>query len=295
MSLEQLRLRALVLVAGALACGSSTRDAVDTVATHPVTATPHTPVASAAVPAGPIVLREEITVRVGTAPERWALLWRRPPAPACGPNDDESQHCPCIGFAYGEMGELDLARRAPGRPEERLALTPLFKEGENPAAEVGKELAVLQRWPVLESDYDAIGSVGIGPKVRARPVTRAMTLGDYDHDGRATEFLLQVGTAPCGHTESVLVGVSAANPSLHAFASVAHPERPLVLEPHIWKLLLGSGKRGTGIEIQCGDHGAETQTEVSVHAGSAGIDGTRSVYQCTSADKRGPLLRSERI
>jgi len=193
------------------------------------------------------------------------------------------------------MGELDLARRTPGRAEERLALTPLFNEEENPAVEVNKELAVLQRWPVLESDYDAIGSVDIGSKVRARPVTRVMTPGDYDHDGRATEFLLQVGTAPCGHTESVLVGVSAANPSLHAFTSVAHPERPLVLEPHIWKLLLASGERGTGIEIQCGDHGAETQTEVSVHAGSAGIDGTRSVYRCTSADKKGQLVRSERI
>src|SRR6476620_8304935 len=102
------QLRALVLAAGVLACGGSARDAVDSVATHPVTATPHTPVASAAVPAGPSVLREEITVRVGTAPERWALLWRRPPAPACGPNDDESQHCPCLGVAYGGMGEMAL-------------------------------------------------------------------------------------------------------------------------------------------------------------------------------------------
>lgn len=289
-------IRAIAFIAGALACGGSEHRAPDTVATHPVTATPHVSVASSIAPSGPSVLREEIPVRVGSTAERWALRWRRPPVAACAPNDDESQHCPCDGFAYGEMGELDLVRRAPGRPEEQLALTPLFQEGENPAVAQNKPLAVLQRWPVLDSDYDSIrASADIAPAVRARPVTRVMTLGDYDHDGRATEFLLQVGTEPCGHHESVLVGVSRANPSLHAFASVAHPERPLVLAPHTWALLLRSRDPAVDVEIQCGDHAAETLTDVRVRAGAGGIDGTRSVYQCTSGEKRGKLVHSERI
>jgi hypothetical protein len=289
-------IRAIAVIAGALACGGSEHRVADTVVTHPLTATPRVSVASSIGPAGPSVLREEINVRVGSTAERWALRWRQPPAPVCAPNQEDSQTCPCSGFAYGEMGELDLVRHAPGRPDEHFALTPLFQEGENPAGELSKDLAVLQRWPVRDSDYAAISdSVDIGPAVRARPVTRAMTLGDYDHDGRATEFLLQVGTEPCGHHESVLVGVSRANPSLHAFASVAHPERPLVLAPHTWALLLRSREPAADVEIQCGDHAAETLTEVSVRAGPAGIDGTRSVYRCTSADKRGKLVRSERI
>ncbi|MDB4883274.1 MAG: hypothetical protein JWL95_2040, partial [Gemmatimonadetes bacterium] len=154
------------------------------------------------------VLREETVVRVGMADERWALEWRRPPIPACGPADVETAiTCPCTGFAYGEMGELDLVRRRTGRLDDRLALTPLFRDEENPGWE--KHLAVLQRWPMLDSDYPAIDSLGLPPAIRARALTRVVTTGDYDHDGRPTEFLLQVGTLPCGKKQAVLVGVSA--------------------------------------------------------------------------------------
>jgi hypothetical protein len=245
-------------------------------------------------PAGPSVVREEIAVRVGATKERWALVWRHAPAPACGPEDTaRALTCPCEGFAYGEQGELDLVRRVPGRAEERLALTPLFREGENPTEAEG--LAILQRWPVKDSDYEVTDSVGFAADVRARPVTRTMMLGDYDHDGKATELLVQVGASPCGHRAAVLVGLSNAQPSLHAFSSVGHPTRPLVLEPHIWALLLGASGKFTGVEVQCGDHAAETRTEVELQVGPSGIDGTRVQYECAPGGARGRLVRSERI
>lgn len=289
--------RRAVLLAGALACSGSRTEhgAVAVSSAQHVDTRPRAPtvrpVAATAVPA---ITREEAPVGVGATSERWALEWRRPPSSICGPDDPSGAlTCPCSGFAYGETGELDLVRRAPGRPDERLALTPFFSEGENPAEDT--QLAVLQRWPVLDSDDAAIDSVDLGPTIRARPVTRVMVLGDYDHDGRATEFLLQVSAGPCGHQASVLVGVSTANPSLHAFTSVAHPAQPLVLRPELWELLRRSGGEATGVEWPCGDHGAETRTEVRLWAGPAGIDGVRSEYECAADDARGRLVSSERI
>ena len=201
--------------------------------------------------------------------------------------------CPCAGFAYGEMGELDLVRRRNGHADEHLALTPLFRNGENPGWE--KQLAVLQRWPMLESDFPRVDSMDLEPIIRARPVTRAIAPADYDHDGRATEFLLQVGTLPCGKKQAVLVGVTAVDSSLHAFTSVAHPERPLVLPTFLWERLRRSGGRTSGVEWPCGDHGAETETEVRLWVGPQGVDGERAEYECVSGRSRGRRISSERI
>ena len=145
------------------------------------------------------------------------------------------------------------------------------------------------------SDYEHEDADGLPQAIRGRPVTRVMAFGDYDHDGRATEFLLEVGTLPCGKRQSVLVGVSAVDSSLHVFTSVAHPERPLVLGPYLWERLRRSGGRAEGVEWPCGDHGADTQTEVRLWTGPTGIDGVRSEYQCTADNARGRLISSERL
>ena len=136
---------------------------------------------------------------------------------------------------------------------------------------------------------------GLAAAIRARPVVRAMALGDYDHDGRATEFLLQVGTMPCGKRYSVLVGVSRADSALHVFRSVGHPERPLVLPTDVWERLRQSAGEVVGVEWPCGDHGAGTEPEVRVRAGPAGIDGVRTAYACGGDTVRGRRLSSERL
>ena len=244
----------------------------------------------------PPVLRESVAVRVGTADERWRLEWRSPPREACAPQAEDVVSCPCTGFAYGEMGVLDLVRRRPGHPDERLPLTPLFHDPDNADWDSPSEdLAARQRWPVRESDVNETDQAAFERRVRARPSVRVMALRDYDHDGRATEFLLQVGTAPCGRRESIVVGVSRGRPALHAFTSVAHPERPLVLEATIWERLARSGGGVSVLEWPCGDHGAETRTDVRIAVTPGGIDGTRSESECGRNGAAGRRVSSERI
>ncbi len=285
---------ALVAVS-ALACAPSKSDAGDVASTTR---------ASAGAPptaAAPGVLREEATVQVGAVPERWALVWKRTPLPVCGPDEPElAMTCSCTGFAYGESGELDLVRRRPGRADARLELTPFFHAAGTDGPGDIDSLAVLRRWPVRQSDFEDAGTDnGLPAAIRARPAVRAMALGDYDHDGRATEFVLQVGTLPCGRREGILVGVSAADSSLHAFTSVAHPERPLVLEAGLWESLRRSGggvaNGVTSVEWPCGDHGSETQTEVRLWAGPSGVGGSRSTYACSAGNTRGRLISSQPI
>lgn len=91
------------------------------------------------------------------------------------------------------------------------------------------------------------------------------------------------------------LGVSRADPSMHVFRSLGHPERPRVLATYIWDQLRRSGGRATAVEWQCGDHGSDTRTEVSLRAGPAGIDGTRTEYECTARNGRGRRLSSSRI
>lgn len=239
---------------------------------------------------GAALVRQEIDVPVAAAHERWRLEWRRPPKEVCAPETDYATACPCTGFAYGEMGSLRLVRARPDTPEEQLVLDSLFGYGDNPA---DSGLAALQRWPVLDSDWEAKDRHELGVEVRKRVPASIMSLGDYDHDGRATEFLLQVGTEPCGKREAMVIGVSSAQPHLHAFTSVAHPRTPLVLEVHIWQALLRASGPISAIEWACGDHASDTETNVRLTATPAGFAGQRRTYDCKTDGTAGKLVSSE--
>ena len=162
------------------------------------------------------VTREEHKVVVDGVEEHWRLEWATPPSPACSPDEpDVWSTCPCSGFAFGERGNLVLVRKKPGGDEERFALTQLFAGDFDAPGNVGE--VVLRRWDVQEEDMDQSDSPDFAERVQARPPATVMRFGDYDHDGQATEFLLQVGTLPCGKKMSVAIGVSRQNPRLHAF------------------------------------------------------------------------------
>lgn len=100
--------------------------------------------------------------------------------------------CACWGFTVAESGPLDLVRSRPNMPDERLALSPLFVAN-------GKH-AILQRWKLgaHEPLPDDLGYLGM-----FRPAVTVMTLGDYDHDGRSTEFVLQIGASACFDSAAV--------------------------------------------------------------------------------------------
>jgi hypothetical protein len=199
------------------------------------------------------LIREKHEINVDEVRESWRLEWRKHPTPVCSPEQEDWRICPCWGFAFGEQGELDLVRVRGGEPEDRLHLSPLFEEAPG-------EGAVLRRWPLLTGDEDAAGKPGFATTVRSRPPVAVMNFADYDRDGRATEFVLQVGAGPCGHQQALLVGIDRRNSRLHAFGTAEHPDEPLTLEdPSDWE---NGGAEVAVVQYACGDHGSEQESEI---------------------------------
>lgn len=236
------------------------------------------------------VIREEISVLVDTVHERWRLEWRSTPQPCCDPSGEDWYICPCAGFAFGESGELDLVRQIHGKPEERLSLTPLFEDAQN------TPLAVLPKWPVYDSDITIKDSKNLKEIVQRRPVVKIMKLADYDHDGRPTEFLLQIGAQACGHRQTVLVGISRHNPKLHIFGTIAHPNIPFILEhPRLWDAFLHSRGDTTVINWQSGDHGSDVEERIELHAGKQGIQAFRLEYSYDDIEKKVKLVKRDEL
>ncbi len=248
---------------------------------------------SPAVTAEP-VLREDDTVVIGGVTEHWKLVWQSEPSLICVPEGDDAQDwytCPCMGYAFGERGSLDLVRSKPGKSDEILHLTPLFSDSESPA----DGQAALQRWPVLDADnqwYDSAPD-DVMDQIRKRDPVKALQFADYNHDGQATEFLLQVNVAPCGKKEMALIGVTKANPALHVFGTAEHPDKPLMLYEYVWKDLLESKGDVTRIEWSCGDHGSEEQQEMHLHTDATGIHATELTYACDKNSEKGTLKSQE--
>jgi len=156
------------------------------------------------------VVREQQAVMINGVREVWRLEWAAAPLTACGPEDVEAAlACPCAGFAYGEAGQLSLVRTRPGAAEERLELTSFFRPDALP---VRGNLAVLQHWLPIpatadneDDDWHHASDINFLQRVRARGAAGIMRLADYNHDGLAGEFLLQIGTRPCGRRVAVLL------------------------------------------------------------------------------------------
>lgn len=223
------------------------------------------------------------------------------PVLTCPPDDPGWFTCPCEGFAFGESGDLDLVRLQHGKEVGRLPLTPLFANQETPDWEAKK--AVLQRWPVHEkTDFeawekaDSAGAVQLAQfKEAAMRRNSAPVLGvaDFNQDGWATEFVLQVGVLPCGKRQSVLVGVSPDRPQLHVFGTAEHPDTPLVLSPNHWEKLKAARHPVRVISWACGDHGSEEQTEFALSIDRAGIHAVREDFSCEAGREHGDLLSRE--
>ena len=224
-------------------------------------------------------VREEKTVVVDGVKERWRLEWIGATKEVCPPDDAQMDGwgtCPCNGFEFAEEGQLDLVRNRPGAAVERLPLTPLFVNTEW----VGGK-AVLRRYPLRKGDGPDSENEDFAARVRARPLAPVMNLADYDHDGRATEFVLQVGAGPCGHRQSVVVGIQRREPRLHAFTAVEDSGQPLVLEhPDQWEKVRAAQ---ADVELKlfgCGDHGSDEESAVRIRFGTDGLHVKRIQKNC---------------
>lgn len=229
------------------------------------------------------VVREEKPVVVDGVTELWRLVWKQPPKAVCSPVDADAFTCPCNGFAFGEQGRIDLVRLREGHEIDRLPLTPLFEGGD-------WDDAVVQRWERSNSDDIGTDARRLAPAVRQRPAVTVMNFADYDHDGQSTEFFLQTFTWPCGKRVGVVIGLSPDRRKLHAFGSVLHPRKPLVLQKPEWDALRTSSGPVRILDWACGDHGAETEKELELKATPAGIRVVQREYGCDASFHRGKLL-----
>lgn len=248
-----------------------------------------------AVAAEPVSLvRDQKAVAVNGVRESWRLQWDAEPKSACGPEDIEvALACPCSGFAYGEAGRLSLVRTRPGKPVERLELASFFKGADAPGA---TGVAVLQRWRPIpaaahdeEDDWHHAADFDFLKRVHARGSTGILKLADYNHDGQATEFLLQVGASGCGKHRMVLVGVARYNPRLHVFASAEAPDQPLVLLAPVWAAVLRSSKPAQVVESSCDDPGSAAESSLTVAARRGVFHVQRETRPCAmdgSADRQ---------
>jgi len=237
-------------------------------------------------------LRESRDVALGGQPEQWQLMWEGRPKSICGPEDPEmAMTCPCTGFAYGEMGHLSLLRKQGGRVIDRLALGQFFTDL---PADNSDGLAAMQWRPFQMADVDKSGP-GLLTRVKARPGPRMMRLADYDHDGVASEFLVQVSAGPCGHTDFIAVGVSRANPHLHALGTASHPGGALAMPGNAWQALLEARGETRVTVSPCGDHGSEERNELVLSANAGVISATQKNYSCPEDGSKEKLLGSEAL
>ncbi|MCJ7546939.1 MAG: hypothetical protein MUP30_08975 [Deltaproteobacteria bacterium] len=236
------------------------------------------------------IIREELKVMVDGVQERWYLEWETPPISVCGPENDDWETCPCYGFAFGEAGYLNLVRQKTGEKIERFSLTDLFTYEEGPLPGEGK--AVLQRWKERKTDSNMdSGSPEFISLVKSRPPVQVMHLKDYDHDGRATEFVLQIGNEPCGKEMSVVVGISRSNSRLHVFASAKNPKEPLILQRWHWESLAKAKTSVKVVHWAYGDHGFDGEEEYELKADRGSIHAIKRVYEWDEKmDKRGRLI-----
>lgn len=237
-------------------------------------------------------LREQRAVAVGGTTETWQLIWTGRPESICGPDEPEAAiTCPCSGFAYGEMGKLDLVRKRNGRQIDRMALGPLFTETEL-FADNSEGLAAMQWRPMQDRDWKDGGRQDSAflAEVRSRPGPRVMRPADYDNDGVESEFLVQVDTLPCGKHQFAAVGVSKANPRLHAFSSSANPSKPLTMPEHIWRSLLERRSLGWLSVWECDDHGSEAHWDMQAVSSGGKITVRQRSIGCDSHGNAGKLL-----
>jgi hypothetical protein len=215
------------------------------------------------------VIRAQKAVVINGAGEIWRLEWQAPPLSVCGADDVAmALSCPCSGFAYGEAGQLSLVRRRSGAEQERLELTSFFK---GDAVPVAGALAVLQRWRPIpatadneDDDWHHASDLNFLQRVRARGSAEVMRIADFNHDGLASEFLLQVGTRTCGRHVMVLVGISRFNQRLHVFASAEAPDVPLELGARVWEAVRKSAAPVRVVEWPCGDQAGTVESTVTV-------------------------------
>ena len=116
-----------------------------------------------------------------------------------------------------------------------------------------------------------------------------MNFADYDRNGAASEFLLQVGTQPCGKHQFAAIGI-ASDGRLRALSSAAKPDAPLMMPLGAWQALAKGAGPSVVPTLTCGDHGSESRIELVVSAAKGSIWVKNLEYSCPAKGKREKLI-----
>lgn len=117
------------------------------------------------------------------------------------------------------------------------------------------ERGLLIPWRVGPQPGDPSPSSAEAPRL---PWVTFLDLGDYDHDGRATELAMDVGHLVCGHSISVVVGITRANPRLHVLTWADGEPMELTVGRFAWDAVRAS-PRSEMVTWGCGDHASDTE------------------------------------
>ncbi len=237
------------------------------------------------------VIREDKKVEINGSEEIWRLQWQTPPELECSRKNDDWYTGPCMGFSYGESGQLDLVRIKNGHETERLHLTQFFDEDAvislPPSKTSEPKIAILRKWPVLKGDFDKTELED--EDIHRRRQLDVISIADYNNDSVSRGFFLPT-ISVAEHEYGVVIGVTRDNPNLHAFNSLANPKLPLYLQDTQWAAV--RLKKPKAINWTCGDHGSEDETEEIFHYPKAGgIEVAERTYSCEDGfSYRGKLL-----
>jgi len=190
-------------------------------------------------------VREWRAVVVDGVEEIWRVRFVTPSrAPAAIPEGEWT--CPDGFYARFDRGRAVLERLRDGVVIDRFH-TPCEVLGEDH----GCSTELLIPWHIDPSVHDRPVP---GSTVERLPWITFLDLADYDHDGRATEVAIDVGHLVCGHSNSVVVGITRDNARLHVLHWANGERMALPRGSWAWDEVRARS-RGEMVTWGCGDHG----------------------------------------
>ena len=223
---------------------------------------------------------EEHRVTVDGVDEVWRVRFTQPPA-APAPVREEAD-CAEWYFRGFDPRRAVIERVRDGVVVERF---------EDPAAGV----AVEGQLPPISRELLIPARVRLPAGQRAPTLAQSerlprptiLSVGDYDHDGRAVEFVLDLGPFICGNSLSGVVGLSRDRPRLHLL-EWASPARARMI-------LLGAGDwdevraepSGDMVIWRCGNHGYDGEERLRWAPFRGGL--RREVYVVPMTEDCAPI------
>lgn len=214
--------------------------------------------------AGSPDIREQRRVVFGGVEEVWRLRFTgASTAPTMPPPNEWT--CPDRYEAQFDAGAVVLERLRGGVVIEAVTAV----EGGN--EEIGGGIAAFWQVPNVDEDPP--------PRDIGNPWETLLDIGDYNHDGDASEFVLPGAHICCGHAVSLVVGVTRDHPRLHVLTWSDGGMMSLPNDRERWEAVRAR-PRGEVITWGCGDHASPHEERLRWWPGRGGLRVANPVRRC---------------